>query len=144
VAGRPFDPALVNNLNKLHNRGYTPGFLTNQRDDKLQRYEEGLSNLYTQEFGAVVKASEAGRLLITPRNKLMVGDAIEVISPEGAFEQRIESFTNLAGEKIDALHGGTAIDAWIPSAQEIHSPFALVSKIIPKMPQSRSEAIFKF
>jgi putative protease len=132
VAGRPFDPALVDNLNKLHNRGYTPGFLTNQRDDKLQRYEEGLSNLYTQEFGAVVKASEAGRLLITPRNKLMVGDAIEVISPESAFEQRIESFTNLAGEKIDALHGGTAIDAWIPSAQKIHSPFALVSKIIPK------------
>lgn len=128
MAGKSLDPKDLNDLMKIHNRGYTPGFLINRADHDLQRYEEGITNVYTQEFGAIVEKSEPGKLWIRPRNRLKVGDSIEIITPNQTYETTIQNMTNEEGESLDAIHGGTNVLVWIPFDTIIDGTHALVSR----------------
>lgn len=130
IQGKPFDPQLITDLNKLHNRGYTPGFLVQPSPDNLQRYEEGLSNLYTQEFGGVIKDHQNHKILFSPRNRIQQGDAIEIITPNETFTTQVQDMQKQNGESVTAIHGGTAEDVWIDLPQAVTSPFGLVSRIV--------------
>jgi len=130
IQGKPFDPQLISDLNKLHNRGYTAGFLVQPTSENLQRYDEGLSNLYTQEFGGVIKDHSGQAILLSPRNRIQKGDAVEIITPNETFTTQIQTMTNLKGEQVQAIHGGTAEDVWIDLPQTISSPFGLVSRVV--------------
>jgi U32 family peptidase len=128
-AGKPLSPQHKENLYKVHNRGYTPGFLVNRSDHELQRYEEGLTNLYTQEFAAVVKKAETNRLLITPRNKLCIGDKVEIITPNKSLYTTIQSMQDIEGNSVEAIHGGTDKEVWIPT-DGVTEDFSLVSRVL--------------
>lgn len=130
--GKPFDPKLIEDLNKLHNRGYTPGFLVPPSPENLQRYDEGLSNIYTQEFGGIIKDFKDNQILLSPRNRLQKGDEIEIITPNETFSTPVLNMTNLKGESKEAIHGGTAEDVWIDLPYKITSDFGLASRIIAK------------
>ena len=79
LAGRPFDPALEAELEKLRHRPYTTGFYfpgaqTEQTtgDDYPQTYD----------FVAVVLEQGAdGRVLVEQRNRFFLGDRLEALSP---------------------------------------------------------------
>ncbi|MBU0506077.1 MAG: U32 family peptidase C-terminal domain-containing protein [bacterium] len=129
-AQKKFNQQYISELNKVHNRGYTAGFLVDRADQSSIRYEEGLTNLYTQEFSAVILKQEEGRLLITPRNKLCVGDDIEIITPTASYTTKVNSLVDVENNNLDAIHGGTEVKAWMPFDGGDVSPYALLSKII--------------
>ncbi len=129
MAGKPFNPELKAELNKIHNRGYTAGFLENKTDSQIQRYDTGITDIYAQEFGAKVLSVEPGRMLVSVRNKLAVGDKIEVITPEKSFYTHITSIENPVGEKLPSISGG-ATDVWVYSDHEKISPYSLISRIV--------------
>ncbi|MBF0105019.1 MAG: tRNA 5-hydroxyuridine modification protein YegQ [Deltaproteobacteria bacterium] len=132
LSGRGLDPDAVNELKKIHHRGYTAGFLINRADHHLQRYDEGVTNIYTQEFGGIVKKTRKGEILITPRNKLVIGDTIEIITPQKNYHTTIRSLTLDDGTPLEAIHGGTNIEAWIPFEEAISPEFAVISRVVPK------------
>ena len=104
--------------------------MVNRADKSSQRYEEGLTDLYTQEFSAIILKQENGRVLITPRNKLCVGEPIEIIAPHNSYHLKVKSLTKEDGESVEAIHGGTDVKAWMPFDEGGLPPYSLVSKII--------------
>lgn len=129
MAGKPFNPELVKELNKIHNRGYTPGFLVGKTDSSLQRYEEGITNIYSQEFGGMILESKPGSLFVTPKNRLNVGDQLEIMTPEKSFNFEIKAIQDEQGQNLEALHGGH-IPGWligdIPQVPE----YAILSRVV--------------
>lgn len=98
--GREYDPDLLTELLKTANRGYSPGFLvgTFTEDDIHFAKNEPKQ---THKFIGVVR--EHGSVEV--RNKIEKGAEVEVFSPKGVFEAKIESMFD-KDEEIKAAHGG--------------------------------------
>ena len=128
MAGKALNEDLIRDLNKIHNRGYTPGFLVEKTDSSLQRYESGITDIYSQEFGGMILASRPGSLFVAPRNKLSCGDKLEVITPENSFHFTFNAIRDEAGHSLEAIHGGK-LPAWIMGDVPEISSYALVSKV---------------
>ena len=60
VAGRPFNPALITELEGLANRGYTSGFLERHPIQSYQNYETGHSTSTRSQFVGEVRACADG------------------------------------------------------------------------------------
>ncbi len=82
---RPFNPALYGKLDGLANRGYTDGFLQRYPHHQYQNYLTGSSVHFRQQFVAQVTSynSDNGLSCLEIKNKVNVGDKIEVIRPNG-------------------------------------------------------------
>ncbi|RBH48211.1 U32 family peptidase, partial [Pseudomonas sp. MWU13-2860] len=84
VAGRPFDPGLLAELDGLANRGYTPGFLERHQTQEYQNYITGHSKAKQSQYvGDVIEVDADGWALIEVKNRFAVGDRIEIIHPSG-------------------------------------------------------------
>ncbi|MDX8408380.1 MAG: tRNA 5-hydroxyuridine modification protein YegQ, partial [Mariprofundaceae bacterium] len=85
VAGKPFDTALIAQLDALANRGYTDGFYTRKRASASQNYETGSSQFLSQRFvGEIVDYDTgSGMAEVVVKNKFSIGDSIELICPNG-------------------------------------------------------------
>jgi len=88
LAGRPFDPRLLQALDGLANRGYTDGFYTRKRASATQNYATGSSGFVAQRFvGEVVGFDAAsGQATVEVKNRFQVGDRLELMSPRGNLE----------------------------------------------------------
>lgn len=129
MAGKPLDPSLVDELNKVHNRSYTPGFLTGEKE--LQRYESGLTDITTREFAGLVVDFKPGQILVSPKNKLSVGDEVEVIMPKHSVRSKIQKLVGTSGDLLTAIHGGTGNEAWIDVPLQNHpGKHTLVAKVV--------------
>jgi putative protease len=105
VAGRPFDPDLLLQLEGMANRGYTSGFLQRHPAQAYQNYQSGSSQFQRSQFAAEVRDVADGWAEIEVKNRLSVGDTIEVIHPHGNHIARLEAMRNLDGEPIDVAPG---------------------------------------
>ena len=117
VAGRPFDPALLAELENLANRGYTDGFFQRHESQELQSYRQGASNSSRSQFVAEVSgfdpATGLSRLMV--KNKFGVGDEMELVSPRGNRRFRLRTLLDKNGQAIDeALGGGWEVQAKLP------------------------------
>jgi len=129
LAGKPFNPQLVKDLNKIHNRGYTPGFLVGKTDSSLQRYEEGTTNIFSQEFGGMILESKPGSLFVNPKNKLSVGDKLEIMTPEKSFDFEIKAIQSEKGERLESLHGGH-FPGWLLGELPQVPEYSIISKVV--------------
>ncbi len=107
VAGRPFNPALLGQLEGLANRGYTDGFYQRHHEHEMQNYLRGHSqsgrSLYV---GDVVTVDTVrGLAEIDVKNKFSVGDRIEIIHPSGNREVTLECMENTEGVAITVAPG---------------------------------------
>ncbi len=105
VAGKPFDTGLITALDGLANRGYTEGFLRRHVHSDYQNYEYGSSKTEYQQFVAEVTAITPARLTLTIKNKLMVGDTIEIMTPQGNISYQLTEMWDKKGEPIDGALG---------------------------------------
>jgi len=80
-----FNPNLNTDLEHLAHRGYTEGFLKRHRPSDTQNYDYGYSKSDTQQFvGEVLgKNEESGLIEIDVKNKFLVGDELELMTPNG-------------------------------------------------------------
>lgn len=98
---------LMDEVFTTNNRGYIPGFLMGNLQEKAQEYEER-QGYATHEFAGVVRVREGNRLTVECRNRLNKGDQIEFCFPDKSadFEITLTDFWNEKGEQIDCFSGG--------------------------------------
>ncbi|MEI7429080.1 MAG: tRNA 5-hydroxyuridine modification protein YegQ [Betaproteobacteria bacterium] len=129
VAGRPFDPQLLGELEGLANRGYTDGFYQRHHEHEMQNYLRGHSksgrSLY---IGDVIRFdSTRGLAEIDVKNRFALGERIEVLHPSGNFEFVLERMENSAGKAISVAPGNGHL-VWVPLPSELSG--AMLAKFI--------------
>ncbi|GAA3893939.1 tRNA 5-hydroxyuridine modification protein YegQ [Halomonas cibimaris] len=133
VAGRPFDKALMDELDNLANRGYTEGFYRRHVHDEYQNYERGHSIGVHQQFvGDVIDVDAArGRLTVNVKNRFAVGDSVELMLPGGNRRFTLSRIENKRGEAVSVAPGSGHVVS-IPVPGEAISPddaeFALLMR----------------
>ena len=120
VAGRPFNPALLGELEGLANRGYTDGFYQRHHEHEMQNYLRGHSESGRSQYVGDVMGWDATRGLaqIEVKNRFSVGDRIEVIHPSGNYEMMLECMENADAKPI-SVAPGSGHRVWIPLAAEL-------------------------
>ncbi len=115
VAGRPFNPALITELEGLSNRGYTPGFLERRPAQDYQNYETGSSQTQRSQFVGEVSTTQArdGWLQVDVKNRFAVGDRMEIIHPSGNQTITLQAMQNLDRQDIQVANGGP-LQVWLP------------------------------
>jgi putative protease len=108
VAGRPFDPGLMFELENLANRGYTDGFFQRHESQQLQNYRQGASSGDKAQFVAEVTAvdPDTGLAELDVKNKFRVGDELELLTPNGNRRFRLESMQDRNGREMNEVPGG--------------------------------------
>ncbi len=113
VAGRPFNPALLADLDGLANRGYTDGFYQRHYTHEAQNYLDGHSKAKRSQFVGEIIANTDGWARIEVKNKFSLGDTLEIIHPSGNIEVKIEVMRDKNGKEI-TVAPGNGIQVQIP------------------------------
>lgn len=135
VAGKPFDESLITALDGLANRGYTEGFLRRHVHSDYQNYDYGASKTDHQQFVAEVTAIKDDKLILAIKNKLEVGDTIEIMTPKGNITYPLEQMWDKKGNPIEAALGSgwtAQINNPFKALDEETLSFALVMKNVHK------------
>ncbi|MDT8406811.1 MAG: tRNA 5-hydroxyuridine modification protein YegQ [Methylococcales bacterium] len=108
LAGRPFQPELLGVLENLANRGYTGGFYQRHNSQDYQNYLTGYSKSHQQQFCGEIMAYDAatGWAEIAVKNKISVGDRLEMILPVGNQDMTVEAMQDLSGQPMTVAPGG--------------------------------------
>ncbi|UXZ04399.1 tRNA 5-hydroxyuridine modification protein YegQ [Moraxella nasicaprae] len=123
--GKPFDTSLITALDGLANRGYTEGFLRRHIHSDYQNYEYGSSKTDHQQFVAEVAEISDDKLTLTVKNKLSVGDEIEIMTPQGNLIYTLDKLWDKKGNEIESALGS----GWIC---QINNPFKEMDKEVLK------------
>lgn len=114
MAGRPFNPELMLELEGLANRGYTSGFLERRPMNDYQNYITGHSEAHRSQFVGEVKSVRAdGWAEVETKNRFAVGDRVEVIHPSGNRTITLDAMQNLDGQAI-AVAQGNPLRVFVP------------------------------
>ena len=114
VAGRPFNPELLLELEGLANRGYTGGLLERRPAHDYQNYITGHSELHRSHFVGEVRSVRAdGWAEVETKNRFGVGDRLEVIHPSGNRIVELDRMTTLDGEPVQVA-AGNPVRVWVP------------------------------
>ncbi|HEX5356077.1 MAG TPA: tRNA 5-hydroxyuridine modification protein YegQ [Aquabacterium sp.] len=127
VAGKPFNPDLLLQLEGMANRGYTSGFLERRPAQDYQNYITGHSEFQRSKFVAEVRGIEDGWAEVEVKNKFAVGDTIEVIHPAGNQIVKLEAMRNMDGEPIDVAPG-SPLHVRIPLGEQYRG--ALIARML--------------
>ena len=112
LAHKTFDKHLMDDLEKLSNRGYTEGFYRRHVHDEYQSYEQGTSVAEKQQFvGEVVSVDKEKQMItVEAKNRFEVGDRIELMSPTGNQTLTIDRMENEKGEpRVSAPGSGHVV-----------------------------------
>ncbi|MDR2838910.1 MAG: U32 family peptidase C-terminal domain-containing protein, partial [Azonexus sp.] len=114
VAGRPFNPALLGELENLANRGYTDGFYQRHHDADYQNYLRGHSESDRSQYvgDATLYDPARGLMAITVKNRFAVGDRLEAVHPAGNYALTVTRMENADGATI-AIAPGSGHKVWI-------------------------------
>lgn len=116
VAGRPFDMRLMDTLENMSNRGYTEGFFRRHVHDEYQNYERGNSTSTRQQFVGEVLADNGDTLTIDVKNRFEVHNTMELMTPAGNIEFKINAMTDKHGNaRQDAPGSGHIVQIPKPS-----------------------------
>lgn len=128
VAGRPFNPELLGSLEHLAHRGYTEGFLRRHTHDEHQNYEYGYSISDTQQFvGEFTGRNDQGLAEVTVKNKFLVGDSLELMTPQGNVTFELEALENRKGEAMEYAPGSGHI-VYLAVPEDIKLDHALLMR----------------
>ncbi|MCW9716629.1 MULTISPECIES: prephenate-dependent tRNA uridine(34) hydroxylase TrhP [Avibacterium] len=106
AAGKPFDESLMDTLESLAHRGYTEGFLRRHTHDEYQNYDYGYSISERQQFvGEFTGVRKDGLAEVAVKNKFLLGDEVELMTPKGNIVFKIERMLNRKGEEVEAALG---------------------------------------
>ena len=119
VSGKPFDPALLGELEGLANRGYTDGFYQRHSTVEHQNYLRGYSESDRQQYVGDVIGYADGMAEIAVKNRFAVGDRLEFIHPAGNREVWVDALLNGEGTNTGVAAGsGHIVRLKAPSGVE--------------------------
>ena len=131
AAGKAFNMDLMDDLEKLAQRGYTEGFLRRHVHDEYQNYEQGNSVSQKQIFVAEVTEvnREEGVMTLEVKNKFSLGDSIELMAPGGNVTFNLPSMVNRWGKDVDVAPGsGHIMTIPIPEGAPTDLEYALLMR----------------
>lgn len=131
VAGRPFDMALMDDLESLANRGYTEGFYRRHPPGVYQNYEQGNSRMSRHQFVGEVLEDLGEWLSIEVKNRFAVGDRLELMTPSGNHSFTLNSLLDRRGEPADVAPG-TGHIVRIPKPLGLDVSMALLLRYLPE------------
>ena len=139
VAGRPFNPELLIELEGLSNRGYTGGLLERRPSNDYQNYLSGHSvtqrSQYVGEVLGTEGIAEAGLsgdwVLVETKNHFAVGDLIEVVHPSGNTTVRLQEMRDVEGQPVQVAQG-SPVRVWIPLPARYSG--ALLARVVESQP----------
>lgn len=106
AAGKPFNPDLMKTLENLAHRGYTEGFLRRHVHSDYQNYDYGYSVSDAQQFvGEILDRDNDGLVRVAVKNKFMIGNQLELMTPQGNVSFNLSHLENKKGELIDTAPG---------------------------------------
>lgn len=135
LAGRPFDPSLMTQLEGLANRGYTEGFLRRHVHSEYQNYETGSSRFDFQQFCGEVLERNGDYIKIDVKNRFVVGDSLELMTPQGNITFTLTEIRDKKGNSIDDAKGSGHI-VEIPMPQDVDINYALLIRNLPDSKES--------
>jgi len=127
--GYSFKQEWLDELCKVSNRGYTTGFWLKKPDENSQNTVDG-GYIRTYDLAALFEKNENGKCMFVQKNKLSVGDTVEVMSPGS------EAFTFTIDEMWDEE------DSPIESAPHPMQVFKLnIGKELPEFSMLRKKTV---
>lgn len=129
VAGKPFDESLMDTLESLAHRGYTEGFLRRHTHDEYQNYDYGYSISERQQFVGEFtgKRNAEGLAEVAVKNKFLLGDEVEMMTPKGNIMFKINTMLNRKNEAVEAALGdGHFVFLDVP--QDVDLDYALLMR----------------
>ncbi len=128
VAGETFRPEWLRDLEGLANRGYTEGFYRRHAPAEPQNYADGASRNQRRIFVGDVIGGEAGWAEVDVKNRFAVGDDLELMSPRGNLEFRVERMETLEGEPLAIAPGaGWRVRIRVPAEAD---PLGLLTRAL--------------
>jgi putative protease len=135
AAGRPFDMAMMEELEGLANRGYTEGFYRRHPPGEYQNYERGASRSDLQQFVGDVVEMDDGWLKIDVKNRFERGDLMELVTPTGNLSFALETLVGRDGAATDVAPGsGHVVRIPLPEGAPVDSieEFGLLVRYLPR------------
>lgn len=111
MAGKNFNPALLEEVYKTANRGFIPGYLFGYPEDNDVYYESS-APLQTHKFVGILMGREKAGLEskdlyeVAIRNRFARGAEVEVMTPDDQFTMKVDKMFDLEGNEVEAVHGG--------------------------------------
>ncbi len=128
LAGKPFDKSLMDTLESLAHRGYTEGFLRRHVHDEYQNYERGFSLSERQQFvGELTGERRNGLAEVKVKNRFAVGDKLELMTPQGNLNLRLEKLESKRGEAIEVAPGD-GHTVYLPVPEDVDLQYALLMR----------------
>lgn len=126
--GYSFNPEWLSECSKASHREYTKGFYFNKTSGEDQIYH---TSSYVRDYdfvGLVLEYDKETKIAkIEQRNRMIVGDEIEVMSPnKDYFIQKVESMRNEEGEDIRTAPHAQMI-VFMPMAEDVE-PYAILRR----------------
>ncbi len=144
MAGKPFNPELLSELDGLASRGYTEGFLRRHIPiSELQNYEKSASGSDKQqfvgEFGAIDEST--GRIWLEVKNQFNVGDTLIIMAPAGNHRYQLDALWDKHGNAISRAPGaGHRVQLELPEAMKQMLDSHLLQKQLQKQDSHISAA----
>jgi len=134
-ANKPFDMNLMGELEHLANRGYTEGFYRRHVPSEYQNYDDGNSSNSNQQFvgEALGYQQNTGWLTLDVKNQFRRGDKLELITPKGNINFKLERMETIQGQSTDIAPGsGHVVNILLPKKIELSDDggFALLMRHI--------------
>jgi len=128
VAGKPFDMRLMDTLESLAHRGYTEGFLRRHVHDEYQNYEQGFSVSERQQFVGELSGERVNGLAeVKVKNRFAVGDRLELMTPQGNLNFRLDGLEKHNGDKVEVAPGD-GHTLYLPVPEDIDLNYALLMR----------------
>jgi putative protease len=107
ASGKKFDPQLMTELENLAHRGYTDGFFERHAPQELQRYRDSSSRSQRQIYAGEVLDfdRQAKRILVDIKNKISVGDEMELLTSNGNHQFVLKTMEDRRGNSVDCAPG---------------------------------------
>ena len=132
LAGRPFRPQLMGELDGLANRGYTDGFYQRHETKEMQNYRSNSSENSAEIFvGELLdEQAEAGFVWVDVKNRFAVGDELRLITPSGNHDFVLQAMTDDKGRVLD-LAPGSGYRVQIPLPADVdYSDYSLLTRLL--------------
>lgn len=130
LAGKPFDPSLMTQLEGLANRGYTEGFLRRHVHSEYQNYENGSSSFDHQQYCGEILERNGDYLKVDVKNRFVVGDVLELMTTSGNITFELTEILDQKGNPIlEAKGSGHVVE--IPVPADVDMRYALLIRNLP-------------
>ncbi|MEM7292658.1 MAG: U32 family peptidase C-terminal domain-containing protein, partial [Pseudomonadota bacterium] len=129
AAGREFDMDLMRDLDGMASRGYTEGFYRRHVPKEMQNYDAGGTQMGAQRFAGEIdsQASTNEWVTIDVKNKIRVGDEVELMLPESTHRFTLTHMENEKGETLEMAPGsGHRIRIQMPDIPVENAQFGML------------------